>query len=288
MAASGSASGHCLNCGTVLQGHWCHTCGQGARDTHRAAYHLVGEAFEDFFHLDGRVWRTLSRLVLSPGRLTRDYLDGQRVRQIPPLRLFLVTVFVVLLVGGYVSGRAPTQVRLEDGSKLEPAKIEAELKNSDLQVDLGFGRSEAATAWLRENAPLAIEHPGALMAAMREWAHRLAIVVLPISAVLLWLMFFWRRGVYLYDHFIFSMHSLSFQGFLLSGVVLAGHFVAAPFGVVMALSPVHLFVHMRGTYRTGVVGTLVRMAILFAGSLVAFTLLLIGLAVLGVTELHGA
>ncbi len=288
MAASGSARGHCLNCGTVLQGHWCHVCGQGARDTHRAAYHLVAEAFEDFFHLDGRVWRTVSRLAVSPARLTRDYLDGRRVRQIPPLRLFLVTVFVVLLVGGLVGGRAPNGVRLEDGSKLEPAKLEAALKDSDMKVNLGFGPSDAATAWVRANAPLAIEHPDALLRAMREWAHRLAIMVLPLSAALLWLMFFWRRDVYLYDHFIFSMHSLSFQGFILSGVVLAGHFIAAPVGVALALSPVHLFAHMRGTYRTGVIGTLVRMAILFAGSLVAFTLLLIGLVVLGVTELHGA
>ena len=35
------------------------------------------------------------------------------------------------------------------------------------------------------------------------------------------LMFFWRRGVYMFDHLIFSMHSLSFQG-LLVALAMAG------------------------------------------------------------------
>ena len=43
------------------------------------------------------------------------------------------------------------------------------------------------------------------------------------------------------------------------------------------VAPVHLFVHMRGTYRIGVFGTLARMVVLFAGSLIAYALLMAGL-----------
>ena len=40
-------------------------------------------------------------------------------------------------------------------------------------------------------------------------------------------------------------------------------------------SPVHLFVHLRGTYRLGVFGTLIRMVVLFIGSVIGFTLMMV-------------
>ena len=51
---------------------------------------LVGDFFDDALSLDSRVARTVTRLIFSPGRLTRAYFDGQRVRYMPPFRLFLV------------------------------------------------------------------------------------------------------------------------------------------------------------------------------------------------------
>lgn len=67
----------------VLQGPWCHNCGQLGEDFHRSASHLMAEAFEGFFHADGRLWRTLPRLILHPGRLTRDYLDWSCSSSVP-------------------------------------------------------------------------------------------------------------------------------------------------------------------------------------------------------------
>ena len=55
--------------------------------------------------------------------------------------------------------------------------------------------------------------------------------------------------------------------------------------VLLVASPVHLFVHMRRAYRIGPIGTLVRMAILFAGSLVAYAVLMAGLVFAGLATL---
>ena len=65
------------------------------------------------------------------------------------------------------------------------------------------------------------EEPRQFESVLTEWAQRLAVLALPMSAALLGLMFFWRRGVYMFDHLIFSMHSLSFQG-LLVALAMAG------------------------------------------------------------------
>ena len=84
----------------------------------------------------------------------------------------------------------------------------------------------------------------------------------------------------LFDHLIFSMHSLAFQGALISLAVLADT------GWLLWAAPVHLFAHLRGVYRTGVAGTLLRMAVLFVASAVAFALLLLGLVVVGLQGLR--
>ncbi|MDR0184306.1 DUF3667 domain-containing protein [Lysobacter sp. UC] len=92
---------HCENCGAALQGHYCHDCGQSVVNPIRHAAHAMEEVFEAFWHLDGRIFRTL-RDLLSPGRVAINYLSGQRAKYVAPLRLFVVlsvlTFFVAQLV----------------------------------------------------------------------------------------------------------------------------------------------------------------------------------------------
>jgi hypothetical protein len=79
----------CLNCGTPLQGPFCHYCGQPDRNFLRFFPVLLRELLEDFLDFDSRFMRTMKPLLFKPGRLTRDYLDGRRFRYTPPLRLYI-------------------------------------------------------------------------------------------------------------------------------------------------------------------------------------------------------
>jgi hypothetical protein len=271
----------CYNCGTALLGPWCYACGQAGEDFHRHAIHLAAETFESFFHADGRFWRTLARLVLHPSRLTRDYLAGKRAPQIPPLRLFLAVLLILFLVGGWVMGNA----RLLD---LGPVRgdSQAQLMKNKISLGLSPEWDEAATAWLRAHVGRALQHPDELATAIREQAHDFAFLMLPVSAFILAAIFAFRRGFVLFDHFIFSMHSLSFQGLLIS-TALAGHHEGVPgAGLLLWAAPVHLFAHMRGTYGTGPAGTLARMAILFVCSVLAFCLLLLALLFAGLQAMR--
>jgi hypothetical protein len=98
-------------------------------------------------------------------------------------------------------------------------------------------------------------------------------------------LFLFKKNVYVFDHLIFSMHSLSFQGLLLSAIFL-GAIWWAPAWWFLWLAPVHLFFHMRGTYRSGTVSTLLRMFVLFISSSVAFGLLVAGLFVIGLATVQ--
>jgi len=94
------APANCENCGTPLQGHFCHECGQSIHSPTRNFGHAVEEVFESFWHLDGRVFRTL-RDLLSPGKVARDYLAGHRVRYLPPLRVFVIASVLTFFVAQF-------------------------------------------------------------------------------------------------------------------------------------------------------------------------------------------
>ena len=263
----------CPNCGTGLAGPWCQACGQSSDDFHRSLPRLAREAVGDAFDIDGRIWRTLPDLALKPARLTRRYLDGQRVAQIPPFRLFLIVVVLVFLAVSLGPQKRPVfDLGGEPGA--EP---------SGLQVHVAAPTGELADQWVTTRLKIAAKDPARFEALLTEWAQRLAVLALPTSAALLGLLFFWRRGVYMFDHLIFSMHSLSFQG-LLVALVMASSQLSGWFGWLLLIAPAHLFAHLKGTYGLGVVGALTRMAVLFVGSAIGFGLALVGLVLIGLVE----
>ncbi len=94
------APSHCENCRAALQGHFCHQCGQSVVNPIRHLGHAVEEVFESFWHLDGRIFRTL-RDLLSPGRVARNYIAGQRVRYVAPLRLFVIVSVLTFFVAQF-------------------------------------------------------------------------------------------------------------------------------------------------------------------------------------------
>jgi hypothetical protein len=88
----------CLNCGGHLRGQYCGNCGQRGSSRLISLWELLRDAFGDLFELDSRLWRTLVPLVIRPGRLTHDYLQGRRVRYMPPFRMYLVLSLLFFLV----------------------------------------------------------------------------------------------------------------------------------------------------------------------------------------------
>ena len=87
----------CANCNTPINGNFCHNCGQSAH-VHHSLLHLLEEMVHGLWHFDAKGWRTIPLLIAYPGELTRRYIDGQRVRFISPLGLFLFMVFFMFFV----------------------------------------------------------------------------------------------------------------------------------------------------------------------------------------------
>lgn len=88
----------CLNCGTHLKGQYCGNCGQRSRSRLISLWELISDAFGDLFEIDSRLWQTVVPLMIRPGRLTRDYLQGRRARYMPPFRMYLVLSLLFFVV----------------------------------------------------------------------------------------------------------------------------------------------------------------------------------------------
>lgn len=147
--AHGAGHGpNCLNCDTVLDGPFCHACGQPAHISR-----TLGEAFHDFMHsvlhFDTRAWRTLPMLVGRPGTLTHRYIHGQRARFISPLALFLFTVFLMFFVFSIVGApkeavRVNTAVTAENVVSREAAQLKLdEARQESAKADAALAEARA-------------------------------------------------------------------------------------------------------------------------------------------------
>lgn len=331
----------CANCETPLIGTYCHGCGQLAEDFHKSVWKLGREALESFFHLDGRLARTVPRLLWRPGRLTRDYIDGKRAFQVPPLRMFLVVLLLTFVVGQWAIGRQGANVlaeqansfgagvsdglsgreRADDALAQARAEIradetmsEAERRIAEAALDRNWGglaagvtaaqeanrtiQAEAENpadrqsasdleAWLEDRLKAVQAEPRRFAMLLGVWAQRVALLALPVSALILSGLFFWRRDVFVFDHLIFSMHSLTFQLLLITTILLLALVVGGAAWWLAWLAPVHLFVHMRGAYASGVLATLLRMSVLFAATTIAISFMLMLWLFLAFNQMSG-
>ena len=122
MSHDGPHPSNCENCATALQGPYCHACGQHGHNQLKSFRHALEEVLESFWHVDGRIFRTLRDLLL-PWRIINNYLGGQRVRYIPPLRIFVILSLVTFFVAHFAihSETGPVQFNDSDANSISAA-----------------------------------------------------------------------------------------------------------------------------------------------------------------------
>ena len=99
-------SHECATCGTHFEGNYCPRCGMSSslgRYSAKKAFLL----FLDVWGLGNRgMFRSLRDLVLRPGYMIRDYLQGMQMAYFPPFKMFFLLAALSLLVatGMNISG----------------------------------------------------------------------------------------------------------------------------------------------------------------------------------------
>jgi len=158
----------CLNCGTRLRGQYCGSCGQRSRSRLISIWQLLKEAFGDLLELDSRLWRTALPLLIRPGQLTRDYLEGRRARYMPPFRTYLVLSVIFFVVAffdptdnlGLLFEPEPEPTAEEIVGLEEEAKITATENKEQLDAALEKLRKLEADGVISENTAAEFEEVG--------------------------------------------------------------------------------------------------------------------------------
>ena len=93
---------NCLNCGYPFSQNekFCPECGQKNKGKKITLASFIREVFAGFFSWDAKFWRTLIPLLIKPGKVSRDYINGKRDRYSNPFRFYLtVSILFFLIIG---------------------------------------------------------------------------------------------------------------------------------------------------------------------------------------------
>ena len=277
----------CLNCGTHLSGQYCDSCGQRSRSRQIKLWELVSDAFGDLFELDSRLWQTLVPLIVRPGRLTYDYLQGRRARFMPPFRMYLVLSLIFFVVVFFdpheelgLLFEVPTEQALtadtedEDEDEDEDSIIvafndnEGEEIDDDCEVDTSdvedlpdFLARRFTPERVRQVCEQMIADKGkSVFEKVISNIPTALIVLLPLMALVLKVLYPLSRRYYV-EHLLFFVHLHAFLFLLFTLQVLFTRLAAAlaipelaTTLVIVATSiyvPIYLFVAMRRVYGQG-------------------------------------
>jgi hypothetical protein len=112
----------CYNCGATLSGAYCGTCGQKALPVNPGVQEFLHELTHELLHVDGKIFRSVKKLLVAPGFLTVEHLQGRRARWVAPIRLYLIFSLVYFSI----SAIAPAgSMRVTVAGKTQEDEVQA-------------------------------------------------------------------------------------------------------------------------------------------------------------------
>lgn len=117
------------------------------------------------------------------------------------------------------------------------------------------GNFTSSIGW--KSADDAIKHaaknPELTIYKLKNAGSKFSFLLVPITLPFLWLLFWRRRDITMYDHAVFSLYSLSFMALMFAVLFVlrfAGLWKLAAW-MFICVPPVHMFLQLRGTYALG-------------------------------------
>lgn len=292
----------CENCAAALAGPFCSQCGQRHHEHPvHSFWHFLQEATEDMTHADSRLWLTLRALLFRPGSLTREFLDGHRVRYLPPVRLYLVVSLLFFFITGLATslGSGANVIVVHKGQDFHmavaPPGAAAAAAHATpaamdprpvcAQVSLYGARVSPWLAGRLDHSCLAVAARGGaerFVAALERNYERAMFLLLPLLALAMVPLFLQPPRHYV-EHLLFLVHNHAFLfvtfGILeLVGLFSVSQVLLGPLDFLVTFAiPVYYYLAMRRVYGQSPAWTLGKMAGL------AMAYLFIGLTVLAGT-----
>lgn len=121
--------------------NYCPKCGQKNTDLNISVVELIKDFSGDYFTFDSKFFNTIGPLIYKPGKVPKEYIDGQRVNHIPPLRAFIFLSFITFFLWGLSFNRTEGDennsedtaglINVTDSAIANEALVDS-LKNADI------------------------------------------------------------------------------------------------------------------------------------------------------------
>ncbi len=175
------------------------------------------DMLRDSVAFDSKLFRSIPKLLFSPGFLTKEFVAGRRMRYIPAVRMYIfisVVAFLIFSIPGSNSF-------VRDGRLVDEQGTGSRISGMDeamAQVD-----SMGVEAWKRENLGkgdlahrlgnklILVDHQGLLPVVAERFTRQLPLpllIIVPILALLMKLLV-WRT--FYVVHLVFAFHLAAFS-----------------------------------------------------------------------------
>ena len=280
---------NCLNCGTEIDAtdNYCHNCGQNNRSSRISVKELFNDFLGDYFTFDSKLFRSIYPLLFKPGFLTNEYIEGKRIKYIPPLRMYIfisiIYFFVISFnadvympkpnIGTKKTGGVRTSITLGDKNIPDSMFVESHRrKDPDILLDtLGWKKNKINQIFVTQftNQYMKLkDNPSGFAPQILKVASIMMFFIMPIFALLLKL-FYIRKGYFYIDHLIFSFHFHSFLFLILMLLYLSIDFIPGiSITLITLIILFYLYKSLRNVYKQGRWKTFFKMSALLSSGLI--------------------
>ena len=273
----------CANCDTSFIGNYCPHCGQQLREFQKPFKFLIIDLAGNMFSFDTRLWRSLKSLLTKPGSYTSEYLDGHRMRFVPPMRLYIFISFVFfVMLSTFVNSqiKISEETRNSINTSIDKQLTEDQKKDSLLTIPITGDKENLSSRDLAQIAKKVIDEPDRYMSSFLNFFSWSLFLLMPFYAFILWL-FFRKSKPYYFSHLLFAInqHAVVFlwRIVIISVKLLLPNRDLYPENYLLWLIPIYLYIVEKRLYNKSWFGTFFRMI----GTLyLYFMLLLIAILVL--------
>lgn len=108
----------CLNCDLPVLGKYCHHCGQMSTHEKITFRDTINQFLSASFSLQGPLLSTIKLLVVNPGKVFRDFIEGKRKSYYNPISFFvlLTAIYIIIRV---IIGYDPLVGQFENNDHVE-------------------------------------------------------------------------------------------------------------------------------------------------------------------------
>lgn len=180
----------CLNCGTDLQGIYCHKCGQQASNPNPNIWEFVLEYMNNAFIWDPKCFITIWHLIRRPGYLTNEFNAGRFTAYEHPLKLNMFFLFVFVTIFLLFSDIKKADESFENITRSEIVRpfMVLDALNQDADYSDKMAKSEKDTVKIAMPSAYAEEFPhivSTVTAITNHGEERLDTMVVAIPRILI-------------------------------------------------------------------------------------------------------